>query len=94
MVRLFHLPDAFKTYNFLLMIDTETNDIKSIRLLSVHHLQLDKSLSAAVEIVGVHWKTIQVWVSKFRKFALSSVCNAQQLWSTKKNNCGCGKMAL
>jgi transposase len=29
-------------------------------------------LSTVADIVGVHWKTVQVWVIKFRKLGLSS----------------------
>ena len=56
MARPFNLADDFKTYDFLSMIDTETNGRKSIRLLAMHYLQLGKSLSAVADIVGVHWK--------------------------------------
>jgi transposase len=84
MARPFHLPDDFKTYDFLSMIDTETNGRKSIRLLAMHHLQLGKSLSAVADIVGVHWKTVQVWVSKFRKLGLPSVGDAPRCGAPRK----------
>ena len=66
------------------MIDTETNGRKSIRLLAMHHLQLGKSLSAVADIVGVHWKTVQVWVSKFLKLGLSSVGDAKRCGAPRK----------
>jgi transposase len=66
------------------MIDTESNGRKSIRLLAMHHLQLGKSLSAVADIVGVHWKTVQVWVSKFRKSGLSSVGDAPRCGAPRK----------
>lgn len=84
MARPLHLPEDFKTYDFLSMINTESNGRKSIRLLAMHHLQLGKSLVDVAEIVGVHCKTVQVWLSKFRKLGLSSVDDAPRCGAPKK----------
>jgi len=66
------------------MIDTEPNGRKSVRLLAMHHLQLGKSLSTVADIVGVHCKTVQVWMIKFRKLGLSSVGDAPRSGAPKK----------
>lgn len=84
MARPLHLADSFKEHDFLSMINAETNGRKSIRLLAMHHLQLGKSLVEVAEILGVHWKTVQVWNSKFRKFGLSSVEDAPRCGAPKK----------
>ncbi len=84
MARALHLPEDFKTYDFLPMINRESNGRESIRLLAMHHLQLGKSLVDVAEIVGVHCKTVQVWLSKFRKLGLSSVDDAPRCGAPKK----------
>ena len=50
----------------------------------MHHLQLGKSLVDVAEIVSVHWKTVQAWVSKFRKLGLSSMDDAPRCGAPKK----------
>lgn len=84
MARALHLPEDFKTYDFLSMISRESNGRKSIRLLAMHHLQLGKLLVDVAEIVGIHCKTVQVWLSKFRKLGLSSVDDAPRCGAAKK----------
>lgn len=84
MARPLHLPDNFKEYDFLSMINAETNGRKSIHLLAMHHLQLGKSLVEVAGIVGAHWKTVQVWLSNFRKLGLSSVDDAPRCGAPKK----------
>lgn len=84
MARPLHLPTDFKTYDFLSMINAEANGRKSIRLLAMYHLQLGKSLADVAKIVGVHWKTVQVWISKFRKLGLLSIDDAPRCGAPKK----------
>lgn len=66
MARPLVLPDGFTDHDFKLMMMRESHGRNRVRLLAMHHLQLGKSLKYVSNIVGVHWKTVQSWLKRFR----------------------------
>ncbi len=78
------LPKGFCDHDFVLMMKTESRGRNRIRLLAMHHLQRGKSLKYVSEIVGVHWKTVQAWLRRFRESGFAGLLESARCGAPKK----------
>ena len=67
------LPENFASYNFTELLRGESHARNRQWLLGMFHLQLGKSLKETADLVGVHWKTVQVWLKHVREDGLTGI---------------------
>lgn len=67
------LPTNFYEYDFAKLSRTESNPKNRIRLLSMANIKEGLSLKIVSNILKIHWKTIQNWLTNFRKCGISGL---------------------
>jgi len=78
------LPDDFSDHDFMLIMKREPHGRNRVRLLAMHHLQLGESLKHVAKIVGVHWKTVQSWIKRFRLSGFSGLFESPRSGAPRK----------
>ena len=84
MSRPLKLPERFHEHDFLLKSKKESNGRNRIRLLAMHHVQSGESLKEIGPLVGVHWKTVQSWLRRFREEGFSGLFESPRSGAPKK----------
>ncbi len=84
MARPLVLPGDFMEHNFLSAMRTDPNTRNRIRLLALHHIQSGKTLIEVSKIVKFHWKTVQVWLSRFCKHGFVGISDLPRSGAPQK----------
>ena len=61
------LPINFLYFDFQKLAKNEPNPANRLRLIAMANIQKGKTLKSIAQILKVHWKTVQKWISNFRK---------------------------
>ena len=78
------LPADFHEHDFLWLIKKEPNPRNRFRLLAMHHLQQGKDLCYVANIVEHHWKTVQSWLSRFRRSGFEGLFESPRSGASRK----------
>ena len=73
MARHIILPYDFDQYDFIKLSRKESNPKNRLRLLSMANIKDGMTLKAVSEVLKVHWKTIQNWLTSFRIHGISGL---------------------
>tara|TARA_B110001454_G_C12646025_1_gene403341 strand:- start:554 stop:1075 length:522 start_codon:yes stop_codon:yes gene_type:complete len=67
------LPINFLYFDFQKLAKNEPNPANRLRLIAMANIQQGKTLKSIAQILQVHWKTVQKWISNFRKKGLDGL---------------------
>jgi transposase len=80
------LPENFSSYDFKEMSKKEPHPANRIRLIAMANIQENKTLESIAKTLQVHWKTVQNWLSNFRKKGIAGLYVKPKPGAPKKLN--------